>query len=104
MNTNLFPNDKTPENLRTHFSAQKAAISWQELESFLKQDVVVEIDASLDLIEVALCFVLDDSKQVQEWMQNKLLNKISEKEITDMQEKVNALVTSPWVLIQKIEE
>lgn len=103
----LFGQDKTPENLRKHFQAQKAPISWLELETFLKQGTVVKIAESLDLIEVAIALVLDDSKQVQQWMNKSLLARVdsqTEKVMKNPQEKINALVTSPWVIVQEIKK
>ncbi|WP_407275134.1 DUF2288 domain-containing protein [Halothiobacillus sp. DCM-1] len=91
------------EDRRAFFLGQTAPLAWAELAPFFARGQVVEIAASLDLIEVALAMVADDSPRVQSWMaanQLAVLSTETARQWSQGQHTLWALVVNPWVLVQ----
>ncbi len=83
--------------------SETAKIHWKELERFFAQGKLILVDESLDLIEVGYAISVDDSKQVNHWMQeNLLLREFTQKAITFEKDnkKLWSVVIRPWILIQ----
>lgn len=95
----LFGDHRNRETLQQHFQAQKAEISFTELETFYLQGVVVQVCSSLDLVKVALSFALNDSEQVEQWLFEGTIKRLQNKMVGN----VYAVVVSPWVLVQEIK-
>ena len=60
------PNDI--EALKRKLNKDTARINWQALAEHQQQEAVVEVDQSLDLINVAGEFVRDNRDQVKDWL------------------------------------
>lgn len=104
MNIELYPQDNSQENLLSHFQKQKAIIEWQQLEKFFAQGILVEVAASLDLVQAALALCQDNKPQVQEWLQKGLLQKVSDekaKAFVADNRKLWSVVAAPWILVQQ---
>lgn len=96
----LFGKHRNRQNLQKHFLAQKAMIAFTELEPFYMQGAVIKVASSLDLVEVALVFALDESEQVERWLANGTVQRLQKRLLCN----VHALVVSPWVLVQEVNE
>ena len=99
-------NDEADVDLRTRLNLETGRLSWAELERHFARGVVIKVDASLDLIEVAVSVSEDDKKQVEEWMNGGLMGHPSMGDARDWVERQPefwAVVVAPWVLIQESE-
>lgn len=100
----LDPNDL--ESVMRKLNQDTAKIEWQLLAEHQQQEAVVEVDLSLDLILVGCEFVRDSRKQVEEWLADGLLAKVSDETAecwARENKEVWAVVVAPWVLVQQIK-
>ncbi len=88
----------------TELNQQTARIAWPELERHFARGVVIEIDAGLDLVEVATSFANDEQAVVQQWLAAGQLQPLG----TDTARRWSggdaalwAVVVAPWVLVQE---
>lgn len=92
------PLEKAKVNLET------SLIAWQELQRFFAAGLAIAVDDSLDLVEVAYRFSIDDKNQVQDWMQQQLVAAVSDQQALEWYEQkleVWAVVVKPWILVQQ---
>ncbi len=83
---------------------ETARISWPELERHFARGVLIQVDADMDLVEVATCFANDDQQQVAAWLQAGGLQQVSSATAKDWAGREPALwavVTAPWILVQE---
>ncbi len=84
--------------------AETARVSWAEIERLFAAGKVVEVAASLDLIEVAAAFAQDDKDQVRQWMQAEQVGLLSDESAAMWagldEAALWAVVVNPWVLVQ----
>lgn len=93
----------TEENLRAHFNEEVGPVKWKELERFFAGGTVIEIDPSLDLVDVAVHVSLDNASRVKEWMDAGLVRRIEDEVAIRLSEEdatVTGVVARPWVFIQ----
>ena len=67
--------------------------------------MVIHVSHNLDLIEVAYQLSKDNKKQIEEWMENKLISKVTDELATTWHENnmlVWTVVIKPWVLVQPV--
>ena len=99
--------DKENIDLRTSLNAETARLTWPELERHFARGVVINVDASLDLIDVAVKISEDDKEAVKVWMD---AGKVTHPDANDARDWFErqpvfwAVVVAPWVLIQEIKE
>jgi hypothetical protein len=89
---------------RKKLNQETARIPWQELLRQFAAGNVLWVSDELDLIEVALRISLDDSAQVQEWLAQQQLGKVSDAQAQawlDQAVQLWAVVVNPWVLVQQ---
>lgn len=92
-----------PEVLKAKLTAETAKIDWASLQRFYASGALVLVDSSLDLIDVAYAFAVDDKSKVGPWIQQQLVNRVSDDiaaQWAESQPDVWAVVVSPWVLVQ----
>lgn len=92
------PLEKAKVNLET------SLIAWQELQRFFAAGLAIAVDDSLDLVEVAYRFSIDDKNQVQDWMQQQLVAAVNDQQALEWYQQnaeVWAVVVKPWILVQK---
>ncbi len=85
--------------------AETARISWKDLEIFYARGMAILVSPALDLIEVAHCLSLDESDQIEQWLNSeKLLRTFDEQAKTwsERDEDVWSVVVKPWVLVQEV--
>lgn len=82
-----------------------ARIAWKDLEPHFARGELLEVDASLDLVEVAQALIDDNSAAVKGWMQQNLLTSLADARAADWNQRdpdtLWAVVIRPWVLVQE---
>ena len=104
---NITENDYLPDTegpLPQRLLRQTAMVLWKELERHFARGVVLHVDASLDLVDVAVNLVEDNQEQVKGWMKSGQVSVLSDsvagKWATE-QPVLWAVVAAPWVLVQE---
>ncbi len=95
--------DLTPDERWSLFAGQTARIEWDELAPLFARGLVVVVDASLDLVDVAVAVADDNKSLVEQWMQQKLFGLLDTQTASAWAQgatPVWAVVVHPWVLAQ----
>ncbi len=90
---------------REKMNLETAKISWKELQRFFANGSAVYVATSLDLIEVAQQFSLDNKAQVEQWIEEGRVGKVSDRQALEWYEQgaaVWTVVVKPWVLVQSV--
>lgn len=89
---------------RVKVNLETSQIAWNELQRFFASGSAVFVASSLDLIDVAYQFSIDNKDQVTEWMQNNQIALVSDQQALKWLEadiNVWAVVVKPWILVQE---
>ena len=104
MTESLDPTDT--ELIRANINTETAKIPWKELQRFFASGKTLFVKAELDLVEVAVAFHQDDTKQVEQWLNRQQVEAVSTEQAKHwiaQDSLVWAVVVKPWVLIQAAE-
>ena len=99
-------NPRDPELIRKKLNHDTAKIRWSELSEAYQQELVIRVSTDLDLIDVACQFTLDNSVQVQAWMEKEQVQKVDADRARSWGLEDSALwavVVAPWVLVQELK-
>ncbi|WP_440996524.1 DUF2288 domain-containing protein [Arhodomonas sp. SL1] len=91
-------------NLRERLNAETGRIRWSELERHFARGATVTVAPDLDLVEVAVCFVDDDTDRVQSWLERGEVARTGDDEArrwSAVDAELWAVVVPPWVLVQE---
>ena len=91
------------EIYRTKVNLETARIAWKELQRFFAGGVAIHVGDELDLVEVAFQMSQDNAEQVQNWMLEGKIGKVTDEQAQawfDVDALVWAVVVSPYVLVQ----
>ncbi len=91
--------EKEKVNLET------STIPWKELQRFFASGSAVFVDSTLDLVEVAYQFSIDNKELVAQWLQSHQVALVSDQQALEWFEAdadVWAVVVKPWILVQSI--
>ncbi|MDX9687250.1 DUF2288 domain-containing protein [Halopseudomonas formosensis] len=95
----------TPNETYAAIVGATARIDWKYLEPHFARGELLEVDASLDLVEVAQALIDDNSAAVKGWMQQNLLTSLADARAADWHQRdpdtLWAVVIRPWVLVQE---
>lgn len=95
----------TPNETYAAIVGATARIAWKDLEPHFARGELLEVDASLDLVEVAQALIDDNSAAVKGWMQQNLLTSLADARAADWHQRdpetLWAVVIRPWVLVQE---
>jgi len=83
--------------------SETAQISWIELQRFFAQGVVINVDSSLDLVEVAMMFAEDESNKLKPLLESKKVEPPTNQQAITWYESEAVLwsvVVAPYVLVQ----
>ena len=86
--------------------SETARVGWQEIERFYAQGVLILVDESLDLVNVAHRISMDEKEQIEQWISTqKLLRDFNEqaKQWADTGADIWCVVVKPWVLVQRCQ-
>lgn len=97
--------DKSPTDLKTQLQDDLAMVEWKSLEMHIKEDRLIIVDSELDLIEVAIAVIEDNTSKVQELIHCGKLRKPAIEEIElwaqlPDKEIFKVLIAQPYVLTQ----
>ena len=93
--------EKEKVNLET------STIPWKELQRFFASGSAVFVDSTLDLVEVAYQFSIDNKELVAQWLQSNQVALVSDQQALawlEVDADVWAVVVKPWILVQTIIE
>ena len=91
------------EITRTKVNLETAPIAWKELLRFFASGLVIAVSPQLDLVEVALQMSQDNKMQMEQWLSEGKVVKVSDelaKEWLDSDAMLWAVVVKPWILVQ----
>ena len=97
-------NTPNPE-LISLLNQETGKLGWADVERHFARDVVVKIEAGLDLVEVAAVMVEDDKPSFIRWMET---GQVARATLDDAlrwqsaQAEFWAIVIAPWLLVQEI--
>ncbi len=97
---------RVQEVYRKKINQETSRISWKELERFFASGATVFVTVELDLVEVAFQISEDNKDQVEQWLAESKIGKVTDKQATTWYEadaEVWAVVVSPYVLIQELK-
>ena len=89
---------------RARINRETAKIPWHELQRFFAQGKVMQVDKSLDLVDVALAMQQDDLDQVRIWTKQNQIHPVSDEQARTWVESKSVLwtvVVKPWVFTQE---
>ena len=89
---------------RVKVNLETSQIAWHELQRFFASGSAVFVASSLDLIDVAYQFSIDNKDQVTQWMQNNQISLVSDQQALmwlEADTTVWAVVVKPWILVQE---
>ncbi len=88
---------------KKEINLETSQIPWHELQRFFASGLAISVDSSIDLVEVAHQFSLDNKAQVEQWLLNKQVAPVSDQQALQwFENKVSvwAVVIKPWILVQ----
>lgn len=81
----------------------EAELDW--LKPHIQRDVVVVVNPELDLLDVGVAIVNDDTLSVQHWISEQLLHKPFPEQLanwnSDENKRFQALIVQPYVLVKE---
>ena len=89
---------------RVKVNLETSQIAWNELQRFFASGSAVFVASSLDLIDVAYQFSINNKDQVTQWMQNNQIFLVSDQQALmwlEADTTVWAIVVKPWILVQE---
>ncbi len=89
---------------REKVNLETSKIAWQELQRFFASGSAVFVASSLDLVDVAYQFSIDNKNQVAQWLQDNQVGFVSDQQAINWLEsdtEVWAVVVKPWILVQE---
>ncbi len=92
------------EDLRDELAKMVDEAEWDWLMPHAQRDAIVLVNAGLDLVEVGVAIVNDNTSTVERWIIEQLLHKPSPEQLADWagdrNRRFNALIVQPYVLVQ----
>lgn len=91
--------------LRANINNETSKIGWHELQRFFAGGWLIYVSSSINLLDVAVAFTLDNKEQVSKCLAAGTIAKVSDEQAKQWH-KENAsfwsTVVKPWVLIQPV--
>lgn len=92
-------------DLRTKLNLETARLAWPELQRHFARGVVIVVESSQDLVDVAVAFAEDRRDDVERRVAQGAIHRASTDDAKHWQENDAvfwAVVVAPWVLVQEI--
>ncbi len=89
---------------KKEINLETSQIPWHELQRFFAGGLAIAVDSSIDLVEVAYQFSLDNKVQVEQWIKEKKVAPVSDQQALQWYENetsVWSVVIKPWILVQE---
>jgi hypothetical protein len=93
--------------LIARLNSETAKIAWHELQKHFALGNVLAVAEGDDLIQVAIALHQDNSTQIQQWLDEKVLMEVSDQQALAWYEcnaTVWALVIPPFILVQAVSQ
>ena len=91
------------ELLRAKLNAETAVIGWMELQRPHAAGKVIQVGATLDLVDVAVQLTTDNGAQIDAWIKSGAIEAVQDAQAAEwvvVNQPLWAIVISPWVLVQ----
>ncbi|MDH5231578.1 MAG: DUF2288 domain-containing protein [Gammaproteobacteria bacterium] len=98
--------DSKPE-LSTKLNLETGKMDWNELQKFFARGVLVVVDSTLDLVDVAERLAADDKDRISQWIEQGLVTRANDdhaKQWHQSQSVFWAVVVAPWVVVQNTDK
>ncbi|MCY7322560.1 MAG: DUF2288 domain-containing protein [Phormidesmis sp. CAN_BIN36] len=93
-------------DLRSELTKSLDEAEWSWLIPHVDRDAVIVVAPQLNLVDVGLAIVNDNSTSVQHWIAESLIYKPSDQQKADwnahQNQRFHALIVQPYVLVQSI--
>lgn len=96
--------DQRDEIYRAKVNLETSCVAWKELERFFASGALIAVEAGLDLVEVAFQISMDNKAQIEQWLSEGKIEKVSDEQAREWSETkatLWAVVVKPWVLVQQ---
>lgn len=90
--------------LKAKLNLETSTIAWKDLQPFFAAGQVIAVNENLDLIDVAAQIAQDNKKQIEAWMTESKIAKVTDQQATNWYEQDSSLwavVIRPWILVQE---
>jgi hypothetical protein len=94
------------QELFQKINRETAKISWKELQPHYASGVLVYVEPSQDLVNVAVEFSKDNKPQVEAWLTAGIICRVTEEQAESWIQNNQdfwASVIAPWILIQSVK-
>jgi hypothetical protein len=91
------------ENLRQQINQETAVFPWRELLRYFAGGHCVYVDAGLDLVEVGVQMASNQAGQIQIWLEQGKIAKVSDEQAQlwlEHDANLWTVVVKPWILVQ----
>lgn len=98
---------KQNDILRIRLNLETSRIAWKELLRFFAAGTVIAVGEGLDLVEVAVQISNDNAAQIEQWMSEGKVERVSDaqaKAWLEADTTLWAVVVRPWILVQQTKE
>jgi len=95
------------QELIARLNSETAKINWHELQKHYALGNVLAVAEGGDLIQVAIALHQDNSAQIQQWLDEKVVLEVSDQQALAWYESnttVWALVIPPFILVQAVSQ
>ncbi len=97
---------ETKQEIMARLNSETSKMAWSEMQTFFASGNVVFVDASLDLIDIASEFSLDNKPAFEVWIKESKVGAVTDEQAKEWLENdvtVWAVVVAPWVLVQPVK-
>ena len=91
------------ELIRGKLNSETARMPWKELQRYFAGGYTLVVGTQLDLIEVAYQFNIDNAAQIEQWLNDELIQQVSNDQARawyNNDAQLWTCVVKPWVLMQ----
>ena len=90
-------------DVKTQLSEEIAEVYWEDLIPHVKQDRVIIVNQSLNLLDAGLALANNDTKLVNKWIENNIISKPTQQQLSNWNSmpktKFETIIVQPFVLI-----
>ncbi|MCX7192857.1 MAG: DUF2288 domain-containing protein [Proteobacteria bacterium] len=94
------------EIIRAKVNLETAQMAWRDMQRYFASGVALFVSPDLDLVETAFQMSEDNAALIAQWMAAGQFGKVTDEQAQlwwDADAALWAVVVSPWVLVQPIE-
>lgn len=100
-------NNEGREELRARLNGETARLPWSELQRHFASGAVVRVAATMDLVEMAVAMVRDDTRTIAAALESGDMARATTGDAERWAQEEStlwAVVVAPWVLVQEVTE